>query len=596
MNPFDHAWADGRTYLTLASQVVGTGDYATSSKPGTGSGGTRGPTALFPPAYPYFLAAVDLFDGQRSDLKAAAGPGRVSQAILGTLTVGLIGLVALEAFGGEAALVALVLAAVYPVLIETSAVLLAENLLIALMLAAVYCGLRVRRAAHPHRWIALSGVFTGLAALTHQNALVLLPPLALAAWSSCATRASRTRGLAVLALATALTVAPWTIRNAVELRSFIPISDQAGETVFGTYNPVSAANTRVPYKWWPPSGVTTAKAKALVEQAPSLREPEWESRLMSQALGYIRAHPLSPLSASFHNALQLLELGSSFAWEASAASIGLNRGTAEIAIVGFWVYTILAVLGALTPSARRAPKWLWLVPILYLLSTVWVRAETPRFRLPIDPFLILLASLALASALQRARPLPRRAPVGSDASPAGAWGRCSAGRHAPPPRLSRWSRASAFAENTDIQVSSAARSRKPRTSVPPPASRIPSQAMSLVPPARPALREFQLPGPAAAVCSLATSPALSRRYDPAFRSPSSSGPNATRSSRPTGCPTASHIRRTCRLRPSWSVSSIVSAASSRTRAGALRPSSSSTPSRSASSACLRTGACPTLAR
>ena len=236
---------DGRTYLILASQVVKTGDYATSSKPGTGSGGTRGPTALFPPAYPYFLAAVDLLDGQPSDLKAAAGPGRVSQAILGTLTVGLIGLVALEAFGGEAALVALVLAAVYPVLIETSAVLLAENLMIALVLAAVYCGLRLRRAAHPYRWIALSGVLTGLAALTHQNALVLLPPLALAAWSSSRTRATRTRGLAVLALATALTVAPWTIRNAVELRSFIPISDQAGETVFGTYNPVSAANTRV---------------------------------------------------------------------------------------------------------------------------------------------------------------------------------------------------------------------------------------------------------------------------------------------------------------------------------------------------------------
>jgi len=406
---------DARSYLILASQVAHTGDYPTSIKPGTGSGGTRGPTALFPPAYPYFLAAIDLLDGRRSDLKAAAGPGRVSQAILGTITVGLIGLVALEAFGGEAALVALVLAALYPVLIETSAVLLAENLLIALELAAVYCGLRVRRAARPYRWIALAGVFTGLAALTHQNALVLLPPLALAAWSSASSRASRTRALAVLALATALTVAPWTIRNAIELRSFIPISDQAGETLFGTYNPVSAADRRVPYKWLPPHAVTTAKA--LVEQAPSLREPDWEGRLLSQALRYIRAHPLSPVTASFHNALQLLELGGSFAWEASAASIGLQRGTAEIAIVGFWVCAVLAVLGALTPSARRAPKWLWLVPILFALGTVWVRAETPRFRLPIDPFLILLASLALASALQRARPLLRRAPVGWDARP-----------------------------------------------------------------------------------------------------------------------------------------------------------------------------------
>ena len=243
---------DGRGYLILASHVAHTGDYSTSRKPGTGSGGTRGPTALFPPAYPYFLAAIDLLDGHRSGLKAATGPARVSQAILGTITVALIGLIALEAFGGEAALVALVLAALYPVLIETSAVLLAENLLIALLLAAVYCGLRVRRAARPYRWIALAGVFTGLAALTHQNALVLLPPLAIASWSSARTRASRAKALAILALTTALMVAPWTIRNAVELHRFIPISDQAGETVFGTYNAESAADTRVPYKWLPP--------------------------------------------------------------------------------------------------------------------------------------------------------------------------------------------------------------------------------------------------------------------------------------------------------------------------------------------------------
>jgi 4-amino-4-deoxy-L-arabinose transferase-like glycosyltransferase len=406
---------DAGSYLILASQVAHTGDYSTSNRPGSGSGGTRGPTALFPPAYPYFLAAIDLLDGHREDLKAAAGPARVSQAILGTVTVGLIGLIALEAFGAEAALVALVLAALYPVLIETSAVLLAENLLIALILAAVYCGLRVRRAAHPYRWIALAGVFTGLGALTHQNALLLLFPLAIAAWSSASSRASRTRALAVLALATALTIAPWTIRNAVELRSFIPISDQAGETLFGTYNPVSAADTRVPYKWLPPTGVTTAKA--LVAQAPSMREPDWESRLLSQALRYVRAHPLSPVSASFQNTLQLLEVNGSSAWEASAASIGLKRGAAEIGIVGFWLCALLALLGALTPSARRAPKWLWLVPILLALGTVWVRAETPRFRLPIDPFLVLLASLALTSALQRARARLRRAPAGRDARP-----------------------------------------------------------------------------------------------------------------------------------------------------------------------------------
>ena len=61
-------------------------------------------------------------------------------------------------------------------------------------------------------------------------------------------------------------------------------------------------------------------------------------------------------------------------------------------------------------------------------------------------------------------------------------------------------------------------------------------------------------------------------------------PIRVRTSRRTGWPTASHMRRTCRLRPSWITSSIAAWSprdcTSRTSAGAVTPSSSSTPSRS----------------
>ena len=66
---------------------------------------------------------------------------------------------------------------------------------------------------------------------------------------------------------------------------------------------------------------------------------------------------------------------------------------------------------------------------------------------------------------------------------------------------------------------------------------------------------------------------------------------ATRSSDRTRCPTASHIRLTWRLRPSWIVSSSVSAVTRRrTRAGARRPVVQlTTPRRSARSAASDTG-------
>ncbi len=43
---------------------------------------------------------------------------------------------------------------------------------------------------------------------------------------------------------------------------------------------------------------------------------------------------------------------------------------------------------------RAAPKWVWVVPLLLALSVVLVNVETPRFREPVDPFLILLAAAA----------------------------------------------------------------------------------------------------------------------------------------------------------------------------------------------------------
>ncbi len=90
---------DAGSYLTLASEIAHTGDYSLSHNPGSGAGGTRGPSAYFAPGYPYFLALVDIVDGHETRRGGAIQPARVSQAVLGTITVALIGLVALEMFG-----------------------------------------------------------------------------------------------------------------------------------------------------------------------------------------------------------------------------------------------------------------------------------------------------------------------------------------------------------------------------------------------------------------------------------------------------------------------------------------------------------------
>jgi hypothetical protein len=61
----------------------------------------------------------------------------------------------------------------------------------------------------------------------------------------------------------------------------------------------------------------------------------------------------------------------------------------------FYAVALLALGGAVSPAARRAPRMLWLLPALQFATTVLVISETPRFRTPLDPFILLLAALTV---------------------------------------------------------------------------------------------------------------------------------------------------------------------------------------------------------
>src|SRR5581483_9962135 len=81
-------------------------------------------------------------------------------------------------------------------------------------------------------------------------------------------------------------------------------------------------------------------------------------------------------------------------------------------VIGFWIMCVLALGAVFVRAVRACPKWVWAVPLLLALSVVLVNVETPRFRAPVDPFLILLAAAGLASAAARLTDrLRNRAPV-----------------------------------------------------------------------------------------------------------------------------------------------------------------------------------------
>jgi hypothetical protein len=90
-------------------------------------------------------------------------------------------------------------------------------------------------------------------------------------------------------------------------------------------------------------------------------------------------------------------------WRFSRRSHSLPAWTADAGGVAFLVILPLALVGAFSAAARRAPPWLWLMPVLVFVSVIFVVGET-RLRAPVDAFVVLLAAVAVARLVpERAR-------------------------------------------------------------------------------------------------------------------------------------------------------------------------------------------------
>jgi 4-amino-4-deoxy-L-arabinose transferase-like glycosyltransferase len=359
------------------------------------------PTAFRPPGYPYFLAGVYRLAGvERADVARRVHAARVAQVLVGTGVVALIGALGTQLWGRRTGLVATALGAVYVPLITLGGAVMSEPLFVVVMLGAVVAAFAYRRSRHRYRYAMLTGVLAGLAILTRANALILLAPLAVAVWDGRPRWTRRSLGPpAALLAAAVVTVAPWTIRNARALHAFVPVSTQLGSSLAGTYNDAARTDPVNPGAW--------RSIKHVPEYAPLWRqvrttpEPVLENRLRSAALRFVSDHPFYVAEVGFWNTARMLDLDGRRRWRATAATISIEHRWADAGVVCFWAFAALALAGAATARARRAPALLWAVPALLYLSVVLLAVETPRYRAAIDPFVVLLAAVALTAAHRR---------------------------------------------------------------------------------------------------------------------------------------------------------------------------------------------------
>ena len=404
---------DPADYDRIAQSIArGHGYPATNfAAPGT-------PSAWRPPAYPTVLAAAYVIGGHNWTL------GRLLGALLGVATVLLIFLVAQLAWDRRVALAAAALAAVFPPLVLMNASLLSESLFLPCELATLLAVLMCRRRGGSVKFAVLAGMLCGVAMLTRPVGIVLLIP---AAWGILLTAGvgfqRRLRTAAIMTLAAAATVTPWTVRNAVALHAFVPISTEGGLTFAGTYNDVTSRPGPARGIWTWPGWLP--EFRSLFGSARN--EAEVDAVLRRRGLDYALGHPAYVGFVVGANGLRLFGLGPghTITNDAWYNEMGVPRGARDPSTVSVLLLIVFAITGAAILHARRRPwlsgdRFLWLMPVLLCLAVVWAHGDV-RTRLPADPFLVMLCGLVGVGLLsiyrERSAQSTRTPPLGPPAAP-----------------------------------------------------------------------------------------------------------------------------------------------------------------------------------
>jgi 4-amino-4-deoxy-L-arabinose transferase-like glycosyltransferase len=330
------------------------------------------PTAEHPPGWEVVLAAADL----------AGGNGYLSHrllgAVIGTVTVVLIGLVARRVAGPTVGLVAAALAAVYPMLWAADVSLMSETLYGALLVGALLLAVRLRDAATLRAAAALGGVL-GLAALTRGEALLLVPlllvPLTWRRW----------REMAVGVAAFVVVLAPWTIRNLATFEEPVLISGNANGIWVGANCPDTYSGELIGY--W--------RFQCYEPERPGEDESQFYARQRDAGLEYA-ADNLDRLPAVVPvRVLRLLD-----AWDVEQSQFinaqeGRGTRATRWGIRMWWLLAPFAVAGALIVGRRH--RWVLLAPVAMVLAVAAVTYGTTRFRFAAEPSVCVLAAVALVA-------------------------------------------------------------------------------------------------------------------------------------------------------------------------------------------------------
>ncbi|MGH9184337.1 MAG: glycosyltransferase family 39 protein [Acidimicrobiales bacterium] len=390
---------DAVAFDSIASSIVDGEGFGDSLVPAA-----EGPAALRGPAYPVVLAALYAVVGTHHMTW-----GLLQQAVIGTVLVALIGVVAAQLFSRRAALAAMGIAAVHPTLLLFGSSLQLELMLAGLELAAIAAALQHRRRPQGLRWPIVAGICIGLTMLTREIGLLLIPTVVLLLWPRREgaspvphwSRAALAAPVACLAV-TAAVMVPWTVRNAVQFDAFIPLTTSAGVALAGTYNETSFDEKADPALWRPP-WLDRAMADVMIDHEGD-DEAAMDRALRQEAIDFVIDHPGYVPKAMLWNTVRLFDLEGTDHALFVRQFIPYPEMLTRLAVYASYLVWLVALAGLFLPALRRRLPWpVALFPVLVWLGLA-VLSGNIRYRASLEPLAVVVAGGVVALVADR---LPR---------------------------------------------------------------------------------------------------------------------------------------------------------------------------------------------
>jgi 4-amino-4-deoxy-L-arabinose transferase-like glycosyltransferase len=386
---------DGSTYVVSAELLAHGHGFVSAGLFGMSRGQISIPAAEHPPAWTMVLAPVALLGAKRILYFQLAA------ALIGTATVGVVGLTGRRIAGVRAGLIAAAIAALYPNLWMYERTVACETL--GLLLTALIVFVAYGYWQRPRRSAVIAlGLLVGALALTRPETVLLLPLLLapLLLFTRTIDRATQLRWLALGAAMTALTIVPWATYNTARFHQPVILTTNLGPTLASSSCDATFYGKQTGLWSYRCLTEATGKAIAATHQGDTA---EIDVELRHTALDYMRHHlrrlPVVVLAREgrawglYQPYDQLL-----------ADSIGgAQRDVERIGLYAYWPLAVAAIAGAVVLRRRRVP----LTPMLATVGTVVIAVSSTigqtRYRALAEPVLVLLAAVAL-DALARRRP------------------------------------------------------------------------------------------------------------------------------------------------------------------------------------------------